>query len=184
VFHLVTDYVETLQRELIQRNVDFLISPRFASLIDEGLSWEFLFDDAYVVVAGKQSQWVRRRKIELADLANELWVLPPPESAFGSVTDEAWRASGLDGPRARVFAVSYEMRLSLLLTGRFLTIFPASASRFPTWRPDFKVLPVELPVTRPPNGIVSLKNRTLNPVAQMFIKHAREVAKQVTKRKT
>jgi DNA-binding transcriptional LysR family regulator len=183
VFRLVTDYVETLHRELSQRNVDLLISGRLAPLIDERLSWEFLFDDSYVVVAGKQNPWARRRRIELAELVNESWVLPPPEGAFGSVAEEAWRASGLDGPRARVFAVSYEMRLSLLSTGRFLAIFPASASRFPTWRPEFKVLPVKLPVARPPNGIVALKNRTLNPVAQLFIKHAREVAKQVAKRR-
>jgi hypothetical protein len=40
-----------------------------------------------------------------------------------------------------------------------------------------KILPVELPMPQWPVGIVTLKNRTLNPAAQLFIKCAREVAK-------
>jgi hypothetical protein len=34
-----------------------------------------------------------------------------------------------------------------------------------------------------PNGIVTLKNRTLSAVARLFIKHAREVAKVMAKPK-
>jgi hypothetical protein len=44
-------------------------------------------------------------------------------------------------------------------------------------------LPVELPIARLPNGIVTLKNRTISPVAQLFIDGAREVAKPLAKRK-
>jgi len=73
--------------------------------------------------------------------------------------------------------------MTLLATGRFLTILPASALRFPTRRPELKVLPVELPMARVPVGIVTLKNRTLGPVARVFVEQAREVAKPLAKRK-
>ena len=73
--------------------------------------------------------------------------------------------------------------MRLVATGRFLTIFPASALRFPVKRPELKVLPVELPMASVPNGIVTLKDRTLSPVAQLFIEHAREVAKPLTKKR-
>jgi hypothetical protein len=46
-----------------------------------------------------------------------------------------------------------------------------------------KVLPIELPTARVPNGIVTLKNRTLSPVAQLFIDCARQVAKPLVKQK-
>jgi DNA-binding transcriptional LysR family regulator len=55
--------------------------------------------------------------------------------------------------------------------------------RFRTRRTELKVLPVELPMARGPVGIVTLKNRTLNPVAKLFIQHAREAAKALAKRK-
>ena len=66
----------------------------------------------------------------------------------------------------------------LVETGRFLTMLPPgtllfSASR----RRSLKILSVELPISPWPVGIVALKNRTLSPVAQLFIDCARKVAR-------
>jgi len=181
VFRLVTGYVETLHRELSERNVDLLIARRFGPIADERLSFEFLFDDPSVVVAGAQSPWVRRRGIEFADLINELWVLPPPGSGIASLAMEAFRASALGYPRTTVVTDSPQVRMSLLATGRFVTILPRSALKFPTRRSELRMLPVELPEIRVTNGIVTLKNRALSPVAQLFIEHARDVAKPLAK---
>jgi len=175
--------LETLQGELSARNVDLLILRSTGSLADERLNFEFLFDDSYVVVVGDQNRWVGRRKIEIADLLNESWVLPPPESVIGSIVREAFQASGRDYPRVTVVTDSPHMRISLLATGRFVTIFPASALRFLTRRSELKVLPVELPMARRPNGIVTLKNRALSPVARLVIDCARELAKPLARRK-
>ena len=183
VFHLVTGYVETLYGELSARNVDLLLARRFGPIADERLGFEFLFDDSSVVAAGAQSPWARRRRIEFAELSAESWVLPPPGSEIASIAMEAFRASGLDYPRVTVVTVPPEVRTSLLASGLFLTIVPASALRFPTARPELKVLPVTLPMTRVPVGIVTLKNRTLSPVAKLFIDHARDVARPLAKKK-
>jgi DNA-binding transcriptional LysR family regulator len=183
VFHLVTGHVEALHRELIGRNVDLLIVRRFGPIVDERFNFEFLFDDSFVVGAGAQSPWVRRRKIELAELVNESWVLPPPGSVIASVVMEAFRAKGLAYPRTTVVTESSEVRTTLLATGRYVAIFPASALRFPTTRSEIKVLPVKLPMAPLPNGIVTLKNRALGPVVQLFIDCAREVAKPLASRK-
>ena len=145
--------------------------------------FEFRFDDSYVVAAGAQNQWVRRRRIELAELASESWTLPPPKSVIGSIAIEAFRACGLDYPGTTVVTDSPEVRISLLATGRFVTIFPASVVRFPTMRSEVKVLPVKLQMAHVQNVIVTLKNRALSPVAQLFIDSAREVAKPPARRK-
>jgi DNA-binding transcriptional LysR family regulator len=183
LFHLVSGYVDTLHRELIERNVDFLIERRFAPNSDERIDFEFLFDESFAVGVGAQNPWVRRRRIQLADLAGESWVLPPPGSVIGSIVMEAFRARGLDYPRAVVVTDSPQVRVNLLATGRFITILPASALRFPKTRPELKILPVKLPKAHVRTGIVTLKNRTLSPVAQLFIEHAREVAKSLVVRK-
>jgi DNA-binding transcriptional LysR family regulator len=96
---------------------------------------------------------------------------------------EAFRANGADYPRTTVVTDSPHARMSLLASGRFVTILPASALKFPAMRSEIKVLPVHLPRTRVPNGIVTLKARALSPVAQLFIDCAREVAKTPAKRK-
>ncbi len=177
VLHVVPTQTEALHRGLSERNLDLAITQRFGPFADEQLEFETLYDDSFVVLAGAQNSWVRRRSIELAELVNESWVLPPPESALGSVCMEAFRANGLDYPRAAVFTVPSDMRISLVATGRFLTIIPASILRFPTRRSEFKILPVKLPLARMPIGVATLRNRTLGPVAQLFIQHAREAAK-------
>ena len=183
VFHLVTAYAEPLRRALHERKVDCLVVRRFVPAAEERLEFEFLFDDAYVVAAGASSRWARRRRIELADLAGESWTLPPPGSAIASVATQAFRAVGLDHPRTAVVADSAEARISLLATGRFITIFPASISGFPAMRPEIRILPVELPMARAQNVIVTLKDRALSPVAKLFIERAREDARPLARRK-
>ena len=183
VFQLVTAYVEPLRRELSERNVDLLIVRRFAPNADERMDFEALFDDRYVVAAGAQNQWARRRRIDLAELAGEPWTLPPQQSVIGALAMEAFRARGLDYPRTAVVSDSPQVRASLLTTGRFVTIFPASMLELLKTRSEIKVLPVNLPMARVPNAIVTVKNRILSPVAQLFIAQAREVAKQIAKPK-
>src|SRR5205085_3335453 len=89
-FRLVTAYREALHRELIERNVDLLIT-RKSGPIDERLDYEFLFDDSYSVVVGAQNPWARRRNVELGELAGEPWVLPPADSVIGLIAMRAFR---------------------------------------------------------------------------------------------
>ena len=104
--------------------------------------------------------------LTFAELAGERWVLPPPETVIGSVAQEAFRAYALGYPKTSVVATPLEVRMRLLATGNFLTILPASALRLPTGRPEIKALPVQLPIARVPNGIVTMTNRALTPVAR------------------
>jgi DNA-binding transcriptional LysR family regulator len=180
-FHLVTTETERLYRELSERNVDLVVGQRFGPLADEQLGFERLYDEPLVVVASVQNPWARRRRIKLAELMNELWALPPPESALGSLFMEAFGASGLNYPRATVCVFAHEARISLLETGRFLSIFSKSRLTLPTERPQLKVLPVEAPLPSRPVGLLYLKNRTLSPATQLFFHHAREVAKPLVR---
>jgi DNA-binding transcriptional LysR family regulator len=181
-FHLVTAHVEGLYRELSERNVDLLIARRTGLFGEEDFDFENLYDDSYVVAVGARSPWSRKRRIALADLVDESWLLPPPDRALGPNYLQAFRACGLDYPRTVVFTVPPEVRLNLLGTGRFLTIVPTSVLRFSDG-PETKVLPIELSMARAPVGVVTLKNRTLSPTAKLFIDGAREVAKLTGKGK-
>jgi DNA-binding transcriptional LysR family regulator len=184
VLHLVAGGNDMLHRELIERNVDLLIARKFGSIADEQFGVETLYNDSYVIAAGVQNPWARRRRIELAELVSESWVLPPPESVTGSVAMEAFRASGLAYPQVTVVTISPDARIRLLGTGRFLTIFPASALKFLSTRSEIRLLPVELPTASVPTGIVTLKNRTPSPVSKLFIEYARQVAKPLAMEKS
>lgn len=181
-FELVTGYVETLHRDLNERKVDLLIMRSGGPLADNRLCFEPLFDDHYVVAAGANSPWARRRNIRLSEIADQRWVLPPRESVIGSIITQAFHTIGIEYPSATVITDSPHMRVSLLETGQFITVFPASALKFLSKGSALKILPVELPASRRPNGMVTIKDRALNPAAQLVIETARELAAQMTKR--
>ena len=181
-FQLATGYPETMHRDLRERKVDLLFVRSGGSMADERLNFEFLFEDRYVVIAGAKNPWTRRRNIQLSDLAGERWVLPPRESVIGSIITQAFLARGLAYPQATVVTDSPHMRVSLLETGRFITVFPASALKFLARDAALKVLSIELPADRRPNGMVTLKDRAVSPVVQLVIDSARELAKPMAQR--
>src|SRR5262249_33532996 len=165
-----------LLRQLNERKLDFLIAPRLGSFAGERLEFEPLYEESHVIVAGANNPWVRRRRVKFARLVNEAWVLPPPDSLFGAVAKQAFENSGIDYPSSIVCTAPLEARINLLATGRFLTIVATSVLRFPARRLELKVLPVKLPFASVPVGIVTVQNRTLSPVARIFIACARELA--------
>ncbi len=182
VFELLSAPVETVHRDLRERRLDLLITRKVGPVVGAQFSFETLFDDSLVVVAGARHPLARRGKVARRELEGQLWVLPPPELVLGSTIVDAFMALGSVHPSANVTTVSPEVRMSLLATGRFLTIFPASALQFPAGRSQLKVLPVTLPIGSVPNGIVTLKKRALSPVAQLVVDIAREVAKSLKKK--
>ena len=182
LFHVVTENTDLLRRELDERNLDLLILRKIGPFADDRLSFEVLYDNPYFVAAGAQNPWARRRRVDLAELIGELWVLPPAGSRFGELARDIFRAKGLPCPRPAVTAYSLEMTANLLGTGHYLAVHPESVLTFPTKHPFIRKLPIELPVVSGPIGILTLKNRALSPAAQRFLACAREIAKPAARR--
>lgn len=179
VLHMSPNEPEAAYRLLEQRKVDLAIARVFSSTVAEHLEMEALYDEAYVVVAGTTNPWTRRRKLKLEELLEEPWILPLPDSPTGAIIAEAFRATGLDLPRAAVFSSTVPARTALLATGRFLTIIPDSVLANPAAHPGLKALAVNLPTTRRPIGIITLRNRTISAVAALFLDEVRKVAKSM-----
>jgi DNA-binding transcriptional LysR family regulator len=168
-------------RALREREVDLVLGPILKPFAEEGAQAEKLFDDPPVVAAGVQNEWCRRRTLALGDLMDEPWCLPPIESQVGARCAEAFRASGLQLPRRTVVSVSIQLQVGLLATGRFLTILPSSLLSLSGRRLSIKALPIRLPVEPTVVGIVTLRNRTISPVARLFMQSARDVAKPLNR---
>jgi hypothetical protein len=134
-------------RELRDRKVDLIFGRISDSFSDEDINAEILFRERYVVVASARSKWARFRKITLADLAAEQWLQMPADIELAS----------------------------LIAAGRYLIVLPISCLHFNAslWR--LIALPIDLAIDSRRAAILALKNRTLSPVAQLFLGHARAV---------
>jgi DNA-binding transcriptional LysR family regulator len=170
------DTFTLLNRDLRARNIDLVLGSVPIVFAEEGLDIQVLCEEHLYVVAGMRSPWAHRRKTELRLLVNEPWVLPPYNSFVGSLVAEAFRGSCVDVPQARVVTQSILLVSSLLATRPFLAMLPGSLLRYSSRRLSLKVLPIDLPKQPRSIAIVTLKNRTLSPVAQLFIDCARTVA--------
>lgn len=179
VFDVVpANRVALLDRELRQRRVDLIVTPTEGLNPGKDADVMPLFDDVHIVMAGAHSKWARRRNVALDELAKESWVLPPPDSLAGISIARAFRASGVEPPRAQIASFSVPLLCHLLATGRYLTMCPVSLLHLARHMP-LKALPVPSLRDHRPIGIFTLRNRTLSPLAQIFIQQARATAESL-----
>jgi DNA-binding transcriptional LysR family regulator len=181
----VTVHVEQLShpisveaRRLRQRELDLILARGLFDVPEDDVQAEVLFKESFIVVAGVTSRWARRRRLELAELMEEKWILYPPEQIPGVLVRAAFRARGLSVPRARIYTMSYHVRDALLTSGTYLTVIAdcmlgvLNAKRRTAVR-----LPVELGIEPRSVAIFSLKNRSVSPAARLLMECARAVAK-------
>jgi DNA-binding transcriptional LysR family regulator len=182
-YHMVltTSPEEELQ-VLRERRVDLLLTRIPEPFVEEDMHADVLFHERLYVIAGRRSKWAQRRRVSLSELANEQWILTPPNSVPFSLMEEAFRAKNLEVPAARAVSFSLHLRNSLLPTGRYLTVLPGSCLHYSAMRSALKALPVEFPSRPTPVAIVTLTHRTPNPVNQIVIDCARDVAKPLRRK--
>jgi len=181
LFNVVTADPATLhRRELAQRNIEMAVGPMFdlpAAAQDADV--ELLYNDPHVVMAAASSKWARKRNLTLGQLVDEPWVLPPPNTPVGTYIADGFRAAGVEPPRASVITYSLPLHRRLLASGQYLTTLPISISHY--GQTSLRRLAVKFPARPRPNGIMTLKDRTLSPLAHGFIECARLVAKPLAR---
>jgi len=173
VDRLITSDVELMA--LRERSLDAVLMRYSTPFTDEkhDLDIEALFDDQLVIVCGRQNRWAQRRKVDLAELVDEPWLLTPADNNTNNrILAEAFRVRGLPMPTGCLRTFSVELRTKLVAAGPYIAPFARSILQLNADR-ALKILPIELPTCTWPIVLVTVKNRTLNPVAQRFIDHIR-----------
>jgi len=165
---------------LRERRYDCVLNRAPTGLHDEApddLNVEVFYDLTLIVGAGAHSKWARRRKIDLAKLIDEPWILAGPTSRNRMQVEEVFQAEGLSAPEPRVVTDSIILRARLVAGGPYLSIFSTSVlRRLIGDNYALVALPVDLHANAFSYGIVTLKNRTLSPVVERFLACVREVA--------
>jgi DNA-binding transcriptional LysR family regulator len=177
VIHVLPENIAVEQYDnLRDRKVELVFGRLSTTMTEPDLVAEPLFDEPNVVAAGSESRWAKRRNLTLADLIGEPWVLAQPGSLARSLQDEVFRNSGLEHPSATVLTVSLHLYMRLIETGRWLGLVPGSAMRFGGRQMHLKVLPVKVLSPPAPVGFITVRNRTLTPLAERFVECTRKVA--------
>ena len=171
--------------KLRDRSLDLVLArmrPLAELRYSDDLNVELLFDDRLVVAVGTKSPWARRRKVDLADLVNEPWLLTASDNWNHVMVAEAFRELALEMPKIQLKTLSVHLRTNLLASGRFITALPRSVLQLYAKSLSLMALPIDMPVRPWPVAVVTLKNRTLSPVVERFIECTREVTQSIAVR--
>jgi DNA-binding transcriptional LysR family regulator len=165
---------------LRERRYDCVLIPPSTRPQDKAaddLTTEILYDDKVIVAASARSKWARRRKIDLAELIDEPWILSGPTALTRPFIERIFEAAGLSHPNPRIATGSIILRARLIAGSPYLGIFLTSVlQRLIADNYALTVLPVDLRANTQSVAIVTLKNRTLSPVVERFLACVREVA--------
>jgi DNA-binding transcriptional LysR family regulator len=163
-----------LRERTIDIGMFLLVKPHDDKLFADDLNVEVLFLEKMVIVAGRQSRWGRRRKVDFVELVHEPWVLTESDTLSYARLVEAFALRGLGVPKRILQTLSSHLRVNLAASGSHITTLPNSTLRVYGDRFELKALPINLLDQSWPAVIVTLKNRTLSPVVEHFIQHVRD----------
>ena len=107
----------TPRPELRERNLDLLIARILEPLAHERLNLKFFSTIPMSSLRMRKARGRGDAGIKLAELVEELWALPPPETVTGSMARNAFLASSVGYPRASVFTPPSVLP-NLLASGR------------------------------------------------------------------
>jgi DNA-binding transcriptional LysR family regulator len=180
--HVVLAQTALLQfQELRQRGIDLLIGRIPQDLVADDLVVETLFEEPFLAVAGTSNKLTRKRRLALADLVDEPWIMPPYDSVPGSMFLRIFHACNLKPPQPAITTLSAQLTVTLVASGKFVGLLPSSVAHF-NERVGLRILPLKLPAVPIAASLVTIKNRTLSPSAKLFIDCVREMVRPFAQR--
>ena len=176
-YDVIISDTDSLVRELRERTFDVVLTRWSPASPAADLAVEMLFESPFVVMAEKRHPLLRRKKLTLGDLMGEQWTFSPPDTFAGRTMTDLFRRRKLPFPPTVVTSNSVFMRLSLVASGRFLTVLPAQLLRYRSNSTWLRALDIDLSDSSQPIASISLKKRRSGGPLKLFNQISREVGK-------
>ena len=164
---------------LRERKLDLILAPRPVQQLEHDFSFELLMTDRIHLVVGPGSRWAGKRKVGLADLLGDPWILAPPETPATRCVIGAYRALGLDAPKASIEAYSFHIRNQLLASGAYISVMTTTVLRRSASHFGLMALPIALPDDEFPIGVITVARRIPAAIVETFLDCARQVVKRI-----
>jgi DNA-binding transcriptional LysR family regulator len=170
------DNSDVLVRRLLKAELDIVVA-RIPGFHEAGeLSFEPLASETHRVIARPAHPLAARRRLQLGDLVDQPWILPPTASLLREKLDSLFAHRGFGPPRNVIETASLPVITSLLQRADIVAALQAE-----TVDPYFKaglltVLPIALGLEMEPFGIVTRRNHRISPSAEAMLAALRAAA--------
>ena len=147
----------------------------------EGCVQEHLFDDEFVVCASADHRLAKRKRVTIADLADEEWALSAPAVLNVQHIHRAFQARGLPAPRIAIEARPVQVRLEICASTSLLSFNTRRTLQQVAPRLRLRELPVDELKWRRPFGVIYRNEAYLSPAARRLIELLRARAARVAR---
>lgn len=171
--------IDMLLQALQDEEVDCIVGRLTIRPMREGIVQQPLFKGKVSIAAGAGHELSSRRRLRLRDLAACDWILPPPTTTLRTQIESAFRAEGLPPPRNLVESINFLTNRQLLISTDLIGVFPHPAIESDIRRGALVALPVSLPFSNDPYGIIHRKDMRPHPAAETLIAELRRFAKEL-----
>lgn len=174
---ITIDTNEALEAALAKGELDLILHGMTAPV--EGMGQEALYDDEFVVYCSSRHRLARRKRLTLADLSEQRWVMWTHTAPSWQLLAQALAAARLPPPQVAVTTNSVSLRLEIVGSSDLLGINLAQVVRDAAPRyglVELRIPAIALAIT---TGITSRKGAYLSPAARRF----REILRDVVRRR-
>lgn len=142
----------------------------------EGLRQEVLYLDTVSIMVREGHPLTQRRDLTLADLVDQAWVMPPPQTSLRRQVDHAFRHEGLEPPQDVIESVSILTNHALLMSTDMLATMPHQVG---IGQAGLTALPVILEGANSRIGATTHAHGELSAAARYFMAVVHEVAAEI-----
>lgn len=170
---------ERLMPALRVGELDLVVGRLPAHRYRDELQQERLYDERVVAVTRPGHSLQASRDLALSDLADQGWILPPPETTLRRQLDQMFLECGLEAPRSPVESISYLANRSLLTMTDLIGVFPDHVIRQDLQSGTLARLDWRVPIPISAVGVSFRQTRGLSPAAAFFLDELRRTSAEL-----
>jgi LysR family transcriptional regulator, regulator for genes of the gallate degradation pathway len=166
---------EHLAMRLRAGDLDFMLGALRPPEHTIGLTRDVVTHDELSLVVGSSHPLVKKRKLAFLDLAAAEWVLPPHGSPTRELLERALKAHGMSEPKVTVETADLAITRGILVGSHMITAVSAHLFHEDLQVKTLLVLPLALPETGRPIGILQRSASSPSLAAQLLMANIRAI---------
>ena len=159
--------------------LDFMIGRILEKENSAGLIYEELTEEPACAVVRVGHPLLEAKQLELKDICERAWILPPHGSILRHRFDMMFRRAGLAIPVNVVDTTALLLITALLQQTDALHVMPLEVAKYYASLRVLSILPIELPCKMDAFGIIRQQDHLLSPGADLLLKAVRVAASEM-----
>jgi DNA-binding transcriptional LysR family regulator len=165
---VIVDTSDRLVEFIDDGRIDLMVGRLLPQQDNSRFTFDRLADESVCAVARKDHPLCIEKRVGLSTLGTSAWIVPPAGTILRHRFELMFREAGLDCPNRLIEADSPMVVTRLLEETDFIAVLPRDVARYYVDWGLVGELPIELPCTLDPFGVIMRKGWLLSPAALLI----------------